>query len=465
MKVSAIVAALVLMPAQAKPIWQDITDANDPKGHGRRLELQTVSSHTNVSDAACIVGGFDDSNFNKVYIGGPCSKFNPTTMKALPGFRYVAMETIDVDLCNKDGCAEMKHVGEGSGFPVLQSQDLSTHAEVGSCGLFEFDTADIKKAGFFASTTSYLSKGSFTFSSNTFVVGKEGDTYSTLDVCIKNCCDPVPAEGCDCGGVCPTTTLSVEPGDFKYSLLSAAVDLEAESTKGWAKVVDMYGVTVDGTKQIQGKQYTYQVIDFTEMGADTITITPPAGSATTFSDMTACTPAQVEAGSGCTVAKVQTITMAANGWEGVSYDFPMYYNTGTWTKATSGALSATPGHSKQVVIEAIKFDDATMTTMLGSAYQAGTTKVMFLRYTFDISGITATDMTGKYMVYDPTVNTVTQAKAKAAANTASGTATGTATGTSTGASTVGTASFAPTSTTLSLISMLATLVNYLTQVD
>merc|ERR1740130_1006298 len=179
---------------------------------------------------------------------------------------------------------------------------------------------------------------------------------------------------------------------------------------------------------------------------------PPTGSATTFSGMTACTIAQVEAGS-CTGAKVKTVTVAANGWEGVSYDFPMYYNTGTWAQATSGELSATPGHSKQVVIEAIKFDDATMTTMLGSAYQAGTTKVMFLRYTFDISGITATDMTGKYMVYDPTVNTVTQAKAKAAATPASGTATGTATG----ASTVGTASFAPTSTTLSLISMLATL--------
>lgn len=392
---------LALTPALGKIIWSP----SDIEERRRRLALNLVSSVNDTSAPDCIIGGYDDANAARIYVGGPCSKFNYSSGTPSDGFRWVVMETHDLEIpmITEDLIAVPNEA-------VQQSQDLASHAEVGLSSMFKFDDPAMSEAGFFASTTSYLAKENMNVNTNTFVVGEANTgAYDTIDLCIQKCCETVTAQGCKCG-TCPNVTMPIVPGDFKYSILAAAVDRAASSTKGWAKVADKYGMSVAGAtgviKEIQGHMMVYQSIDFTNMNADTITVVGPGDNTSTYASMQACNLANM---ANCTATSVKSMTIAAAGWEGVTYTFPQYFNRGQWYKVNAG-LRSTTIDTKPVVIEAIRVDDASL-----AAYNMQGKKVLLVRYKFDITGIDADNVKGKYMVYDPTVNTVTQAKIKAQA--------------------------------------------------
>merc|ERR1719502_358937 len=96
----------------------------------------------------------------------------------------------------------------------------------------------------------------------------------------------------------------------------------------------------------------------------------------------------------------------------MTYTFPPYYNRGEWQTEDGKAFTGVPGDTKEVQVDVVKFDDETLQSW---GWPGTGHKVLFLRYMFDISGVTAEQTKGKYMVYDPTVNTVTQAASKEAA--------------------------------------------------
>jgi len=123
--------------------------------------------------------------------------------------------------------------------------------------------------------------------------------------------------------------------------------------------------------------------------------------------MEACNLAKVE---NCTTYKVSKITIEASDWEGVTYQFPQSFNSGEWTRL-SGDYSGTPGMSKKAIIECVKPSAASLMTLMSmSASEAANAKVLLLRYTFNVTGITGTDTAGQYFVYDPTVKTTAAAK-------------------------------------------------------
>jgi hypothetical protein len=324
------------------------------------------------------------------------------------------------------------------------------------CGLFAFNNSDIADAGFFASTTSYLAQADISYYSNEFVIGQDSTTnaYETFNACVQSCCASVGDTGCDCSGnTCRSENLQAVPGDFKYSILAAAYDTSASTTKGWAKAVELYGA--GSPKQLAGYTMVYQTLDFTNMGSPpTVTVTAPDSTSVTYANMMACSLSNM---TGCQSKRVQSMTVAAQGWEGVTYAFPQYFNRGDWTTDSNGVTTSSPGDSKKVEIETIKFDETSLKELLGLS-DVSDKKVLLVRYKFDITGITASSSTGKYFVYDPTVNTVSQAQAKAAASGSSSGTSSNSTNTSSGA---GTTSSARTSTGLTMLTAIVAVLNVL----
>merc|ERR1719335_441415 len=146
------------------------------------------------------------------------------------------------------------------------------------------------------------------------------------------------------------------------------------------------------------------------------------GATTLFANMDACNGASI---GSCTWYDVTGgISLAAAGWEGVHFTFPATYNRGDWTCNDQACKNPTtaPGDTKSVVIQAVKPDNAWLLT-LG---MTSTNKIILLRYTFDVTGITASASAGKWMVYDPSVQTASAAAA--ASNSGAGSGSGTTSG-------------------------------------
>jgi hypothetical protein len=433
MKLSAAVLTSVFWSSQAAPVWtpSDIQQ--------RRLAFHTGMTTTDKTSADCIVGGYDDQHPTQIYVGGPCSELKdagPSTK-----FRYVVMKTIDIDIHGKNAATgKMSTVGlQSFGDGTVHTKDEPSHMEVGVSGAFKTGDPGFANAALFASTTSYLSKAEFNYTNNTFVTGRNGDEYQEITMCVTPCCDAVTNTGCACAGsTCPTKGLSASIGDYKYSIMSAFYNIEGAtagtSGNGWEGMVAKYGVDTPGGKALSGNLRVYQAIDFANMAADTLTVTG-GGASTTYATMVEC---NLTSETLCTEYAVESIALAASDWEGLVYNFPKFYNRGSWTTSAAGATTTTIAESKKVAIHCVKVDAASLKAITGmSDAAAAKAKVVLLRYAFDISGGSATAKGGNYMVYDPTVNTKTRADAKAAAGAAAATTAGAAATTGGAATTAG----------------------------
>lgn len=279
------------------------------------------------------------------------------------------------------------------------------YSSVGVGITFHKKDGNYKRACMYASITSYLAKGKFSFNKNDFAIDKAAD--GTINKMKGVCVVPCPGNKCT-GGTCPATGIAVTKGQYKYSILVAAYDdskgtdaalgakyVQGDAGNGWKRKVKENG------KPLEGYLNTYQGIDFTHMKADTLTMTAPDGTSKKYADMKACTRANLHAQSGCDLLAVKSVTVASAKWTG-TYSFPQTFGFGGYTFA--GKLPSPKAEGTRTVkIHVFKPSDSMKALLKIPA----ASKVVFLRYAFDISGITADANKGKYFVYDPTVQTGT----------------------------------------------------------
>ena len=184
---------------------------------------------------------------------------------------------------------------------------------------------------------------------------------------------------------------------------------------GWARVVEEMGTVVDGSKKLKGSMDVYQIIDFTNMKADTLTITS-SGGAITYSNLGTCDVATNAKSCDAKAVKVESMTVASGTWTGY-YAFPQTHNVGTWKNAGTSSVTTTVETTKKVSITGVKPG----TAFLKYHGYASDAKAVLLRYRFDITGMTASDSTGVFMNYDPVVTSkppVTTSNPPAAAGAA-----------------------------------------------
>merc|ERR1711988_2011644 len=162
--------------------------------------------------------------------------------------------------------------------------------------------------------------------------------------------------------------------------------------------------------QLEGYLNVYQAIDFTNMGADKLTITGTDSSSVKYADMKPCNTTsmkdEADPTKACTIYSIASATVESDGWSG-TYSFPLSYNFGSWSQA-SATGEPVPSHAgtKTVLIRGVR-PIAENTKWIGD-----NVKAIYIQYSFDISGVEAAlgsnagyPSTGKYMVYDPTVTT------------------------------------------------------------
>lgn len=401
LSVTAAVAIGLLAPANAAIQW----DTTYGKSPARRLALGLVNSHNESSDAACIVGGYDPDHPTRIYVGGPCSLI--TNGQPQTGFRWVVMETVDAALAGTDGSEADTVAYTGAGSSFQHSADHADYAEAGAGMSVHFPDTAIEHASLFLSTTSYLSKANFGFTQNNFVIGVDENNASKKTfiegVCVKPCTGTTPVS-CT---TCPTEQIAVTKGMYKYSILAAAWNYGTATTQGWEKIVETYGTGTTGSKSLSGYLNVYQAIDFSNMQADTLTVTATDDTSVTYATMDPCNMATFKSttnpSANCTVYSVKAVQVDSDGWKG-SYAFPLTFNVGQWTQADENApvVPAMEG-TRTVVIRCVRPSSADLVL----ARMTASSKAVYLEYKFDVSGITAGPNMGKYMVYDPTVTTGT----------------------------------------------------------
>jgi len=377
----------------------------------RRLALATSASHNDTSNANCIVGGYDTVNPTKIYIGGPCSELLATGPSA--NFKWVEMQTVHLDIVDSNGTtAPFKGVPNSE---FVWPKEETSHVEVGVGASQYLEATGMEHAALFASTTSYLAKATFTYTQNDFTTGVTNGVRDISTQCIVPCCADPGANGCACATGCPTQGLQATPGMYKYSIMAAAYDypsvtgtspstyVAGPTGNGWQKVVATYGT---GTPKVLAgvSMDTYQVLDFTNMKADTLTVTAPDGTSIKYMDMGLCD--LTATGGDCPTTKqygVASIKVSSDGDWGADYAFPQTSNVGGWTSTAATTVSET----RKVLIHGIKLNAATLIAwgMAADTTAAATKKIVVLRYRFDISGITANGVTsGKFMNYDPSIS-------------------------------------------------------------
>jgi len=426
----------------------------------RRLGFELAASHIDTSDASCIVGGYDVEHPQKVYIGGPCSELSCSGTSCVPsnGFKWVEMESVHMSIGGSDGSTAPFEPVPGSAF--VYPEDGTEYAEIQVGGSQYLEEAAMGHAAIFIGTTSYLAKASFSFTENDFAVemNADGTVKGSFRQCVVPCCANPGSTGCECASGCPTQALQAVPGAYKFSIMAASYDfptvagstyVAGVSGNGWEKVVDTYGTEVSGSKTLQNVNMDYyQVIDFTNMKADTLTVTAPSGTSKKYVDLTACD--LTNSATACTDAtEMSSVTLSSDSEFSLTYDFPQTSNMGSWT-STDVPVEQT----RKVQIHCMKPDAATLVAweMATDTTAAALMKIVLVRYRFDINGITATETTGKWMNYYATITSTNSATSSTgtAATTSSGTttagtssttsSTGTAATTSSGTTTAGTSS-------------------------
>jgi hypothetical protein len=411
--VAAALMTLLFASVEAKIVWESSHGASAD----RRLALGLVNSHNDTNDPKCIVGGYDEETPTRIYVGGPCSQINA---KGDPqaGFRWVVMETFTATLVNSKGDeADMEGFLETSGEhnEFQYSEDHSSHAEAGAGMSVYMNEAGVKEAALFLSTTSYLSKSDFTFYNNTFALGykdkkdkKKGMNWIE-GVCVVPCAEK--NKKCACKTDAP---IPVKKADYKYSILAAAYSV-GTGANGWKKVISTYGT--GNPKALAGNLNVYQSLDFTNMKADRFTVTAADGTAVKYADMVPCDVDNETANYSCKLYSVKSATVASDDWMG-TYAFPMTYNVGEW-KQVGKEVKPTHEMTKTVVISCVRPTQANLKKYIKGATDQS--KMIWLEYKFDVTGIEGEKDKGKYMVYDPTV---TGGKGTPAGTTGAGGTTG-----------------------------------------
>lgn len=408
----AMVLMFLVVPTGGKPVWTP----SDIRYDRRLSDISVTSSHTNLTDDDCVVGAFNNNEPSHVYVGGPCSELDANG-EPTDKFRWIEMFTFYANLEDTQGnTADMP--AEGG---VVHSADGTTHAEVGIGGYNKFEDPDISGARLFASTTSYLAKSTLEFNTVDFVTAETSPgVFETVDnVCVQSC-----GADSNCNG-CPTTKTTANAGDFKYSIFAASYDEAAApgytagaTGTGWMKAVEKYGE--GNPKQLKGFLNVYQAIDFSNMKSTNLTFTKADGTSVKYKDMSGCSATNLNACTYYTVKSVLVADERDSGFSGL-YSFPTTYNRGSWTWNTqTNKAETTPSDTKTVAITMVKPDDAWVTSM---GMVAANTKMVFLEYKFNITGIDATLTEGKWMAYDPTVQNAkgaNAAKTLAAQNSGSG---------------------------------------------
>lgn len=374
----------------------------------RRLALQLTSSTTDVNATGCIVGGYDSSHPNKVYVGGPCNKLEVTTVNGTTtatkkaGFRYVSMEVVRAGIRKKnatlgDTDAEAKLVKVASS----DFQDPVTDPKYASVATgVQVKVESYEGARIYTGQASYLAKQDGSFTKNNFAFEKTGGVVKKIELCVAPCGTPADyTSSVTCAGdACPTQAIQYKQGDYKFSVYLASKDSsDATAGNGWAAVKAKYGT--GDPKQLAGDFYVDQVIDFSEMGADKLTVTKPDGTTILYKDMTAFTGTNEAA-----IVEVDSVKVEGDGFT-ADYTFPKTYNQGDWS---NNGNTVPVKRTKKVKIMCVRADDATLASLMSiTQAQAALKKVVLFRYQFDVTGIEGTATSGHWMTYDPTVKSGT----------------------------------------------------------
>lgn len=356
-------------------------------------QIQTMASHEGPD---CIVGATDPTKKSRVAVGGPCSALKED--KPTDDFRWIEMDTVYAVLMKKNSTDEAK-------FKELEYGQFSAkQTNYGETGVFLTQSLDSKTeghAGLFLSTTSYLARKRFSMSTNDFRISKTA-TAPKMETCIVPCGEAGKGGACT-ESKCPTgRDIEVLPGYFKYSILAAPFDITTkmgdsayEASKGWAGVKAKHGTEVAGKKQLEGELKVFQALDFTNMKTDTLTAIASDGKKTKFTDMATCDLTKGPCDKKISVAKIEMKATNFTQYLG----FPGLYNVGEYTRGDT--VTTSPTATKKVQIHAMRPDEAT----LAFIKRQTDSKILLIQYTFDLTGLDATDKTGTFMVYDPTVAT------------------------------------------------------------
>jgi hypothetical protein len=415
----ALLFCSLLALSDAKPKWSFGEELEETVM--RRLEMQLTQA-TGGSEPApagtpepdCIVGGFDTDQPEKVYVGGPCNKMTVTekadgTIDATPqdGFRWVEMEVQGAGILSADG--DEVEVISIPGTSFQHATEASEYAKVGTAGAFRIAET---KADVMSGQTSYLVKQTGTFSKNLFAFAKDKDSgeVTNVELCVTKCCDPNGA-ACECPATfkCDGTdgTVAIQAATYKFSVWLASMNGEGFTAgaegDGWEKIVETYGT--GSPKALKGSFYVDQVIDFTNMNTDSVTLTLLDDTLIKYADMS-----PFDQGSSG-MYKIKAISLEADSFSS-SYSFPLLYNKGSWS---NGGSTLKTDMTDTVTLFCIRASNKALVKMgMATDDNVGTKKIVMIRYQFDISGISAGADNGNWMAYDPTIKTGVDASVAAA---------------------------------------------------
>lgn len=406
-KAYAVLFSSLFFVASAVIKWS-VSESSESKA--RRLAIQMTTSTTDYDSEDCVVGGFDEEDPTTVYVGGPCSELNVTmdgdTIKDVTpkvGFRYVAMMTLAGGLRGKDGSEVPMSYVDGSAF--MFQGDEATHAEVGTAAhIVVKDTF----AGMVLAQASYLSKASFDFKTNAFPFYKDPSTSKIhrMEACVTPCC---ATNGCMCStrevpSKCSGAAIPVKPGQYKYSIFAAAADLGYGdpsyngNLNGWEMLRKTFGANTSDGKVLSGFVNVDQAIDFSAMKSDAVIVEGPSSSVKYVDMKNYKSSSPME-----NVYEVKSFSIESDGGFSASYEFPTTYGGGAWTMDPEPMSELWGvGHVK---IYAVKFSNTDLVKMGLAATEgdAATKKIVFLRYEFDVTGITGGQYGGAWYAYDPTI--------------------------------------------------------------
>lgn len=396
------------------------TIGGSAQSQDRRLAPVLSTSIRNYSSPECVVGGFDTTEPEHVFVGGPCSELDITMengqitkVKPKANFRYVSMKVFKGGLSHRG--VEVPMVIE-SGSTFMHFHDSASHLEVATAGsAYIVDGTAVSYAGMTVGQATYLSKTDFELKTNSFPYHKTPTTgkIHKIELCITPCCSG--AHGCQCtmkesANNCSGENISIKTGEFKFSIFASARDggIDAldykpgPSGNGWEGLRAKYGEGIP--KALTGNLVIYQAVDFTEMRGDTLTINAPS-TTIKYKDMQQWNEADAKQNIMANLYEVKSITVASDGWT-ANYAFPTTYNGGSWelsqsTDEPEGKLWGV-GVVKLYAMK-LSNSDLVSTKMAKDDADAEKKKVVFIMYVFDVTGISASHFAGAWYAYDPTI--------------------------------------------------------------
>jgi hypothetical protein len=386
----------LLARADGKMQWSTSESRGDLS---RRLALSLTPSMEDVNDADCIVGGHESDEPNKVYVGGPCGLLDVTlnadgeitSAEPKEGFRYLSMEVVDAGILPTGDDEEVELPMLGAAF--VHQQVTDDYAKASTAVHVQIEGT---KAQLIVGQTSYLAKTIGQFDYNEFAFGKDDqDQVIAASLCVSKGCDPTDANTpCTFADEtqCPNKT-PYSQGDYKFSVFLASMDGEnAPADQTWDSIVQQHGTDTAGGKELRGDLFVDQVIDFTGMNADTLTVKQLDGTEILYKDMKVFNKSDAS-----TIYTVDNMKVETDDWS-AHYGFVKLFNKGDWSEAT-GSLVITNALTDTVKIFCAKPSN---TVKVGHGYNADD-KVVYVRYRFSLNGITAAANSGKWMAYDPTI--------------------------------------------------------------